>query len=376
MDRKEYITAIKDVIYLTFCAVNERKPKENRLDKMELTAVYTAAQKHMLTSACAMALESAGIKDERFTQTKAKAIRKTAQMDIDRTMLFAELEKEGIWYMPLKGVVLKDYYPRYGMRQMSDNDILFDSTRAADVKRIMESLGFTTERYGERHHDVYVKPPVSNFEMHNTLFSIKSGERIHNYYADVKERLIKDEGNSFGYHFTDEDYYIYLTAHEYKHYSNGGTGLRSLLDTYVFLNRSADKLDFSYIEAECEKLGIADFEKQSRHLAADLFGGKNPTEEDKEMLKYIVFSGTYGNFENRVSNQIKKEKHSKVLYMLDRFFVPVSPKSKSYAVFARKFPLFYKYKILLPLLPFYRVFRSISSGRFKREANAIKKVNM
>ena len=56
MDKKEYLTAIKDVIYLTYCAVNERKPSETGLKKMELSAVYLAAQQHMLTAACAMAL--------------------------------------------------------------------------------------------------------------------------------------------------------------------------------------------------------------------------------------------------------------------------------------------------------------------------------
>lgn len=32
----------------------------------------------------------------------------------------------------------------------------------------------------------------------------------------------------------------------------------------------------------------------------------------------------------------------------------------------------YKYKILLPLLPFYRTFRSMKAGRFQEEAKAIK----
>ena len=28
-----------------------------------------------------------------------------------------------------------------------------------------------------------------------------------------------------------------MIVHEYKHYSGGGTGLRSLLDTYVYLRK-------------------------------------------------------------------------------------------------------------------------------------------
>ena len=67
------------------------------------------------------------------------------------------------------------------------------------------------------------------------------------------------------------------------------------------------------------------------------------------MLKYIVFSGTYGTYENKVSNMIKKNNRSKLGYMLSGFLVPVSRKNKSYDAFNRTYPLFYKHKILLPL---------------------------
>ena len=58
--------------------------------------------------------------------------------------------------------------------------------------------------------------------------------------------------------------------------------------------------------------------------------------------------------------------------MLNRFLVPVSRKNKDYAAYAGYYPIFYKYKILLPFLPLYRTFNSIKEGRFKHEAAALK----
>ena len=58
--------------------------------------------------------------------------------------------------------------------------------------------------------------------------------------------------------------------------------------------------------------------------------------------------------------------------MLDRFFVPISKKNPGYAIFACFYPIFYRHKVLLPLLPFYRTFRAIQSGSFKAEAKAVK----
>ena len=76
------------------------------------------------------------------------------------------MDSEHIWYLPLKGIILKDYYPSVGMRQMSDNDILFDADAWERVEKHMLSEGYETESVGKGNHDVYQKAPVYNFEMH------------------------------------------------------------------------------------------------------------------------------------------------------------------------------------------------------------------
>ncbi|RHV09479.1 hypothetical protein DXB73_13790 [Clostridium sp. OM05-6BH] len=55
-------------------------------------------------------------------------------------------------------------------------------------------------------------------------------------------------------------------THMFKHFDGSGTGIRSLLDQYVYLNRLEDSLDFPYIDKQCEILGTADFEKENRDL--------------------------------------------------------------------------------------------------------------
>ena len=366
MNKQEYLKNTKDVIYLVYCALNGRVPGRSRLEKTDLAGVYDIAQDHLLTAMCAMALESAGIKDDRFTQAMGKAIRKNAQLDIDRAQIIKRLEQEKIWYMPLKGALLKDIYPRYGMRQMSDNDILVDSGRMEDVKNIMQSLGFTVEHYGHGAHDAYFKLPVSNFEMHHRLFDPEYYPQIHNYYQNIKDSLIKDDDNNFGYHFSNEDFYIYMLAHEYKHYQNGGTGIRSVVDIYVYLREYADTLDMEYIKAECRKLGIDEFELQSRSLAMDLFNKKKLTDKDKEMLRYIIDSGTYGTIEHSVDNKVSQFGSgiaAKIRYIFSRLFVPVRKSDPMYAAFRSFYPWFYEKKYRLPLLVVYRWGRALTSRR-------------
>ena len=160
-----------------------------------------------------------------------------------------------------------------------------------------------------------------------------------------------------------------MIAHEYKHYEHGGTGIRSLLDTYVYLKKQ--KPDMDYISKETDKLGITDFEKTNRALAFHLVDGERLSAAEKEMLNYIIYSGAYGTVSNRIDNIMKKNGWGKLRYLLSRFLVPVSKNNKQYEIFATHYPVFYKYKILLPLLPFYRIPIGLKNGRLISETRAI-----
>ena len=365
MTEEQTRRAAQDVIYLVRCAINEEKPDLSRIGNTE--EVYAFAAWHKLTAAAAMALESAGQKDRRSKQTIAKALKRRVILEQAFTQVKAELEKKSIWYMPLKGSVLKDVYPKAGMREMGDCDILFDAERAEDVKVIMEGLGFETKHFGTGAHDVYYKAPALRFEMHRTLFDPSFHEEQHEYYKDVQGRLF---GSGCEKHFSPEDFYLYITAHEYKHYIGSGTGLRSLLDTYVYLRK--ETLDMTYVRAEAEKLGIAEFEAANRSLSLHLFSGGELTAEERKMLDYILSSGTYGTVTHRVENTMRRDGWNKIRYALDRFFVPVSRKNKRYAMASQQYPFFYRHKSLLPILLFYRTFRAIKTGRFAAEVKAIR----
>ena len=60
-------------------------------------------------------------------------------------------------YLPLKGIIMKDYYPSVGMRQMSDNDILFDADAWERMEKHMISEGYKAEYVGKGNHDFYLK---------------------------------------------------------------------------------------------------------------------------------------------------------------------------------------------------------------------------
>ena len=351
MEKSEFRKNAADMIYLAACAINGRTPKQERVNSLDLPKLFEVCQKHVLTACVAYALESAGVKDNDFTQAKEKAIRKNILLDAERGKILKRLEHEHIWYMPLKGSILKDWYPKLGMRQMSDNDILCDGTQRKYIREIMLDMGFTCEHYGKGNDDAYFKPPVCNFEMHNELFTSCHIGKLHEYYDDVKDRLIKDNDNEYGYHFRIEDFYIYITAHEYRHFTGGGTGVRSLVDTYIFLRKFKNSIDWDYINAELEKLGITDFERSNRELAVKVFSMKQLTLEDKKLLDYYVMSENYGTMENKLKNNIElRGNGTKFGYLFFRLFPPIRYLEGSV-------PWVKKSKLLIPVAYIYRLFR-------------------
>jgi len=319
---------MNDLIYLLACAVNGTVPDSGRIAVLDLEKLYKQTKFHTVRAAVCIALERAEISDSAFAEAKNKAVRKVVYFDIEREKLLAEFERQKIWYMPLKGSMLKSLYPETGMREMADNDILYDKTRQADVVRIMTANGYKAESVGKGNHDVYKKPPVLNFELHTGLFGESHDEKIYEYYREPLRLMIKDEGSKYGYHFNANDFYVYITAHEYKHFSGGGTGIRSLLDCYVYLKTKGDTLDFGYIEKQLETLGIAEFEKKRRALALKVFANGDVSglnEDERELLHRYLYSGTYGTMENSIRSRIEKQykktgSRSKWTYIRSRVF--------------------------------------------------------
>ena len=254
-----------DLSYLLSCAVNEQAPDRQRVAEMDLSKISNAARRHSVSVLVCTALESCGITIPALKIIKCKALRNLALFEKERSNVLRALEEHSVWYLPLKGIILKDYYPAFGMREMNDNDILCDDSRMDDVKSAMEGLGYTCEQYQEDKHDVYTKPPVLAFEMHRTLFDKHDHaiDDLYEYYADVKERLIRADDSAFVYRFSNEDFYIFMLSHEYKHSVHSGTGMRSLLDLYVFLKKYAESLNWYYIGEELDKIGLSEFERIS-----------------------------------------------------------------------------------------------------------------
>lgn len=381
---------------------------EENSQKIYIGRFYYIAKKHNLVSLMEQAMEKMGFESDsdiwkRWLKEKNQLIYKSVLMDVEREAIQDFFEENNIWYMLLKGMVIRKYYPAPELREMADNDILFDNKYSKEVYDFMTARGYKSDDYNKGYHDEYLKPPAYNFEMHRQLVSSKERPKWYEYYKDVKSILINDANGKNQFYFSDNDFYVYFIVHTYKHFLNSGMGLRTVLDVYLYLNNLQDKLDFDYIEEQLKKLDAYDFEQTFRSLAFKMFGENakegnaaadelqdsfdakeqdmlresfdakkqdklcgsfDAKEQDKwwnsfddkehDMLSYILDAGTYGNLENSVAHKMgytkgeKKKASDKAKYIFRRLF----PSMDTIEEF---FPFFYKHKWAIPFLYIYRI---------------------
>ena len=348
-----------------------------------LAGAYQICKKHNLTALMAEVLDRTDVDKrspiyQRWQMEKNQAVYKNVLMDVEREEIIAFFEEKNIWYLLLKGLIIREYYPNPALREMSDNDILVDRKYMKDIYDFMVDRGYSIKGYGTSNHDEYLKKQAKNFEMQRALFDKDDYESWNNYFDNVFDKLTKKSENSLEYVFKEEDFYIYFMVHTYKHYAGGGMGLRTILDVYLYLRKNKE-LDFSYVEKELGKLNIADFEKQFRKLCFDVFSVNEsdakadwyeglPTDE-KNMLDYIMGAGTYGNVDNLVANKLGDDddvKKSKFKYVFRRVF-------PDYKSFKKYHPLICRYKVLVPFGYLFRIIKLPFTG-WKRAMAELKAV--
>lgn len=269
--------------------------------------------------------------------------------------VYHRLEENKIEYVPLKGAEINKFYPTPNMRGSSDTDIYIKPQDRQRVKSVMADMGFTLKGT-EHYHDVYHKQPIYNFEIHHQL--LESSSHCYSYFKDYFS-LSQPSQNNYHRSFDHNRLYIYTLFHLYKHYIEGGCGIRLFFDLYLL--ESSCTLNFGYIKSELLKIDLWDFCKRVQELNSILFLQKEYSKNNKILLSYIFASGIYGSYDFNVLSQIDVNKNfnkSKATFFLKAWFVPMDTMKESYHIL-NKAPF---------LLPLCYIHKGVSAVLFKKTA--------
>ena len=266
-------------------------------------------------------------------------------------------EKAGIDNIPLKGSVLRAYYPEQWMRTSCDIDVLVKKESLDSACAILESeLGY--EYMTGCSHDVsYESPTGVHLELHFVL--LEEDGHLSGYadvLSDVWERSIPDEGKKHTRKMADGDFYFYHLAHMAKHFLSGGCGIKPFVDLWILDNKVLG--DIKDREELIERGGLSGFLNASRRLVDVWFFSGECDDNIRVFEKYIVHGGNYGTVENSVNIGVGR-KQGRFAYVLSRIFPP-------YKSMLLMYPSLEKKKLLLPFYHIRRWFRIVFSGGTKK----------
>lgn len=314
----------------------------------QLPEIYKLSKKHDLCHLVADALCKAGVIVEeteagkRFIRERDLAVLRYRQLKYELDRLCDTLESAKIPFLPLKGSVLRDYYPEPWMRTSCDIDILVrESELESAISVICEKLKYTQGKTGN--HDVTLHAPSGMpLELHFSLTADNSEWEalLSDCFSAVKD------GKGYQYEMTPELFYFYHIAHMAIHMRSGGCGVKPLIDLYVMKDKM--NVDPEKRDELLRRGGLLEFERESLHLANCWFANESFTEVSLAYQSYLLRGGVYGTVGNKVAvEQVKRG--GKAAYILSRIFV-------RYDELSIKYPTLKKRKALFPLYQFYRWF--------------------
>ncbi|MBQ3425584.1 MAG: nucleotidyltransferase family protein [Clostridia bacterium] len=377
--------------YLTSLCRNviEGNKTEYIPDQMELGEFFEFCAEHRLESIAFTALSETDAHklDEDVWAVFADKYYQSVFLDGTFSYYYDEItsafRKLSIAYLPMKGIILKKLYPAPELRQSADLDIYIgsDLKTVNEARKAMERIGFRTNSFGKFGvADEYENDDHVFVDLHRVLFSQKTAWTDECCAISDRLRSVDEYERAM----TDEDFYIYMVCHIAKHITNGGIGIRAILDLWVYL-RHYKELNKEYIEKAFERGSLTVFHKRLMQLMDHWFNGAEADDVIKQMALYVAGSGWNGRDEQWVAASINAN--------APRARSILSARLRSYAgaIFwsadrlSEKYPVLEKHPALLPFCWVHRACNALVNKRDTvrevfhyydgADLNAVKRIN-
>lgn len=290
-----------------------------------LPAVYRLAKFHDLAHLLTDALDKNGLLPEneevkkRLLYERNMAVFRYEQFKYELGEICRILEETQIPHIPLKGSILREYYPEPWMRTSCDIDILVkEENLEKAISVLTEKLEYRREE-GNAHDVSLYAPSGVHLELHFDLIEDHVAPESVSVYDGIWERTKPCEGYQYRLEMTDEAFYFYHIGHMAKHFAYGGCGIRPFLDIWVLNHKilfNKEKRD-DLLQAG----GLLKFAEKTETLSEVWFSAQEHTALTQEMENYILKGGVYGTREQGIAvNQAKQG--GKIKYIWWRIFPP------------------------------------------------------
>lgn len=330
-----------------------------------VSALYSLAVRHDLTYIVSSALHKCGPESEdavysKLNQKAIISVYRNEQINYAFAQICDTFDQASIPYIPLKGSVIRPYYPQESMRTSCDIDILVKEEDLEAAIKVLTQKGF---KCGDKnYHDVSLFSQAGvHLELH---FNIQENiEKLDAVLQDVWKYARLTDGSR--YELTDEFFAFHMFAHMSYHFVSGGCGIKSLMDVWIMKHKMGIAYDCA--RELLEKADIYRFAEEISRLAEICFSGEPKDEFSDTILSYIFSGGVYGTSQNKIAVKKSKSKSTPV-YALQRLFMP-------YKDIVTLYPILHKFPFFLPFCWIARLCKMLFGGKIKHTIEELKAVN-
>ena len=357
---EQVTNAMLSLIRHVVCGVMLTEEEKAEITPALLPQLYRLSKAHDMAHIVSRGLSDLGLLGEdeisaKFQKQQMLSVYRYQQLNYELERICRVLEEAELPFLPLKGSVIRKYYPEPWMRTSCDIDVLVheeDLEKAVDA--LVEALGYKNE--GRAFHDVSLLSDGGvHLELHFDLIEEVRYPNVVKLLSRVWEYAEPVNGARYWHRLKDEMFYFYHCAHMAKHFENGGCGIRSVLDQWILDNmvpHEVEKRNALLREGTLER-----FSNATGHLAEVWFSSREKDNLTESMASYIITGGIYGNTENGVA--IKRTKREgKMKFIISRLFLP-------YDFLKQKYPILLKHRWLTPIMEVRRWFKLLFKGRAK-----------
>ncbi|MEG0952198.1 nucleotidyltransferase domain-containing protein [Niameybacter sp.] len=351
----------QQLLVLVRAAMNGRKVEESELGNVDWEALRQEAKAQELTGFIYSAIgEELKRKMPRASLEKWKRVTiKTAMKQFKHMgqieYLIGKLEQKGIELIALKGIVIRNLYPKPELRTMSDGDFLIQQKDQQRVHGLLIEEGYMAEEETPlhiRYKHVQYKP----VEMHTTLRHGEIFEEISwdekSLWADaINVHIGKEKVLSLG----PTDLLFHGCTHIATHLVVSGFGIRQLIDIALISKHYKAQIDWEKFVQEVRQWKLEQFLVNLFYVVHLLLEieipiqieelGKANKKAAKLMIDLIFEGGTRGkrNLKVALSHGIAREKKSKATGSTNGSFIRfIFPKASSLSHqynYAKKYPI-------------------------------------
>lgn len=215
------------------------------------------------------------------------------------------LSASDIKFVPVKGIVLQQYYKNPVDRSMGDVDLLIDMKDTNRIASVFEKNGFRQKKDALEELN-FVKQGVL-YELHGRLVNdaYTADEELQKTFLNQFWSFTKIESDGFMLNWNF--HLLYLFFHLAKHMRVKGVGFRQFIDIAVLVHFHNDLFDWNWIEQKAKEINLYDFIITVLSFCRKWFGIELPvnvSDIDDDFYEYaserIFQDGVfgYGNEEN------------------------------------------------------------------------------